>query len=71
MLVSFLFSIIFSKSICVSYLKRYFAYNSFMYENVRNILYDSYNVSYVLENDRSAICARIDFIQRFHVCSHL
>ena len=70
-LVSFLFSIIFSKSRCVSYLKRYFAYNSFMYENVRNILYDSDNVSYVLENDRSAICARIDFIQRFHACSHL
>ena len=70
-LVSFLFSIISSKSRSVSYLKRYFAYNSFMYENVRNILNDSYNVSYVLENDRSAICARIDFIQRFHVCSHL
>ena len=42
-----------------------------MYENVRNILYDSYNATYVLENDRSAIYARIDFIQRFHVCSHL
>ena len=42
-----------------------------MYENVRNILYDSYNVSYVLENDKSAICARIDFIQGFHVYSHL
>ena len=42
-----------------------------MYENVRNILYDSYNVSNVLENDNSAICARIDFKQRFHVCSHL
>ena len=70
-LVSFLFSTIFSKSRSISYLKRYFAYNSFMYENVRNILHDSYNVSYVLENDRSAICARTDFIQRFHVCSHL
>ena len=42
-----------------------------MYENVRNILYDSYNVSYVLENDRSAICARIDCMQKLHVCSHL
>ena len=38
-----------------------------MNENVRNILYDSYNVSYVLENDRSDICVRIYFIQRFHV----
>ena len=70
-LVSFLFAIIFSKSRCVSYLKRYFAYDSFMYKNVRNILYDSYNVSYVLENDRSAICARVDFKQKFHACSHL
>ena len=42
--------------------------NSFMYENVRNILYDCYNVSNVLENDKSAICARIDCIQR---CSYV
>ena len=42
-----------------------------MNENVRNILYDSYNVSNVLENDKSDICARIDFIQRFHACGHL
>ena len=42
-----------------------------MHENVRNILYDSYNLSNDLENDKSAISGRIDFIQRFHVCGHL
>ena len=42
-----------------------------MYEDVRNILYDSYNVCNILENYKSAICAKIDLIQRFHVCSHL
>ena len=40
-------------------------------KNFRNILYDSYDVSNVLENDKSAICARIDFIQRFHVYGNL
>ena len=67
-LVNFLF---FNKSRCVYYLKRCFVYNSFMYEDARNILYDSCNVSNVLGNGKSAICAWIDFIQRFHVCGHL
>ena len=42
-----------------------------MYEKARNILNDSYNVWNVLENDKSAICTRINFIEIFYVCGHL
>ena len=53
---------IFGKSRCVSRLSM---------KMLGIFLYDSYNVCNVLENEKSAICARIYCIQRFHLCSHL
>ena len=62
-LISYFFSLVYSKSPCLSTLRYYFRYNSFLMSNVSNIFRDQYGVINVLQNDLAALKSRIVFVQ--------
>jgi hypothetical protein len=62
-LISFLFSIIKSKSPCLTNLKDYFKHDSFILKYTQEIFSSLYGVENVLNNDLLALKSRINFVQ--------
>ena len=63
-LISYLFSLVHSKSPCLVTLRYYLRYSSFFMSNVSNIFRNQYGVINILQNDLAALKSRIDFVQR-------
>ena len=63
-LFSFYMNISSTPSPCISHLKYYFKCGSYMYDWVKKLFADVYQIKDVNNNDRSAIFARINYIQR-------
>ena len=45
-------------------LKYYFSYNSFRRKYIAEIFFNDFGITNVLDDDRSAIMSRIDYIER-------
>ena len=63
-ILSHFFSIINSKSPCITPLKYYFIHRSFLFTSINKIFKNQYGISNVLDNDFMALKARIIFTQR-------
>jgi hypothetical protein len=69
-ILSFLFSVLNSKSVCITPFIRYFRFDSFLIEFVNDIFLNAYGLINCMGNDLDALKARIDFIERNETCSH-
>ena len=62
-LITFVFNLFESRSVCFAPFKFYFLFYSHFINNVNNEIARLYNISNILDNDKDAILSRINFVQ--------